>query len=119
METIKTGSKRSPRGRLDEIEEMGEKLLPDLRRAPGDGFRVTLEESTSQIGSGALPTEEIPTKVVSIRHDRMGAERTAEMFRNADPPILGRVKDDQFLLDLRTIFNPKDLIPNLGEGRYL
>jgi L-seryl-tRNA(Ser) seleniumtransferase len=97
---------------LDEMEEMGKKLLPQLQSALGDGFHITLEDSASQVGSGALPTEEIPTKVISIRHARTGAERIAERFRKADPPILGRVKEDRFLLDLRTIFDPKDLIPN-------
>ena len=35
----------------------------------GPAFRVSLEDSTSQIGSGALPTEEIPTKAIAIEHD--------------------------------------------------
>jgi len=97
---------------LEEMEEMGKKLLPHLQSALGAGFQIALEDSASQVGSGALPTEEIPTKVISIRQDRTGAERIAEMFRKAKPPILGRVKEDRFLLDLRTIFDPEDLIPN-------
>ena len=31
-----------------------------------------------------------------------------------DSPILGRVKDDRFLLDLRTIFDPQELVPNFA-----
>ena len=46
---------------------------PRLRAALGDGFRVSLEDSTSQIGSGALPTEEIPTKVIAIEQRRASA----------------------------------------------
>jgi seryl-tRNA(Sec) selenium transferase len=41
----------------------------------------------------------------------MGADRIAERFRAARPPIIGRIKDDRFLLDLRTIFDPEDVIP--------
>ena len=37
--------------------------------------------------------------------------RIARRFRSADPPIIGRIKDDRFLLDLRTIFDPDDLDP--------
>jgi len=96
---------------LGDIEKMAERLLPSLQSALGKDFRVTLEDSTSQIGSGALPTEEIPTKVVAIEHKSLGAERIAEKFRRADPPIIGRIKDDRFLLDLRAIFDPNDLIP--------
>ena len=41
----------------------------------------------------------------------MSADRIAEMFRHARPPIIGRIKDDRFLLDLRTVFNHEDVIP--------
>ena len=96
---------------LKEIEELGERLLPSLQSALGTDFRVALEDSTSQIGSGALPAEEIPTKVIAIAHANIGAERIAAKFRRADPPIIGRIKDNRFLLDLRAIFDPNDLIP--------
>jgi L-seryl-tRNA(Ser) seleniumtransferase len=100
---------------LMEIEEMGEQLLPSLQKALGEGFRLSLEDSTSQIGSGALPTEEIPTKVIAIHHNGIGAERIAQKFRSANPPILGRINEDRFLLDLRAIFDPDDLMPNFNK----
>ncbi|TAJ99520.1 L-seryl-tRNA(Sec) selenium transferase [bacterium] len=101
---------------LRELEEMGEPLLPRLQKALGEGYRLSLEDATSQIGSGALPTEEIPTRVVAIEQPGMGAERIAEKFRKAHPPILGRIKDNRFLLDLRAIFDPTELIPNFEDG---
>ena len=97
---------------LEEIRKTGEDLLPDLRSALGSEFAVGLEESTAQIGSGALPTEELPTMVVSIQNKKMSANAIAQKFRAANPPIIGRIKDDRFLLDLRTIFDTKDLIPH-------
>jgi len=100
---------------LKEIEDMGARLLPVLQKKLGQGFRLSLEDSASQIGSGALPTEEIPTKVIAIGHNGMGAERIAQRFRAANPPILGRIKEDRFLLDLRAIFDPEDLIPNFED----
>ena len=104
---------------LREIEEMAEQLLPKLQQALGEGFRLSLENSTCQIGSGALPTEEIPTKVIAIEHPGMGAERIAQKFRAAHPPILGRIKDNRLLLDLRTIFDPEDLLPNFDHFENL
>jgi L-seryl-tRNA(Ser) seleniumtransferase len=96
---------------LGEIEEAGRLLLARLQAALGDDFRVSLENATSQIGSGALPAEEIPTKVVAIHHAREGADWIAGRFRSAAPPIIGRIRDDAFLLDLRTVSDPADLIP--------
>jgi L-seryl-tRNA(Ser) seleniumtransferase len=96
---------------VKDIQALGERLLPSLQAALGSEFRLSLEDSTSQIGSGALPTEEIPTKVVAIEHTSMSADRIAGKFRRAHPPIIGRIKDDRFLLDLRTVFDHEDVIP--------
>jgi len=104
---------------LQGIEEIGRRALPGLEKALGEGFQLSLEDSTAQIGSGALPTEEIPSKVIAIRHRSLGPERIAEKFRRARPPILGRIREDRFLLDLRTIFNPNDLIPKFEDEAHV
>jgi L-seryl-tRNA(Ser) seleniumtransferase len=96
---------------MDEIRAMGEALVPKLATTLGNEFRITLQESTAQIGSGALPTEELPTIVVGVEHPKLSANAIAQKFRAANPPIIGRIKDDRFLLDLRTIFDADELIP--------
>jgi hypothetical protein len=63
------------------------------------------------LGRGARPTDDIPTKVIVIEHDSMGAHHIAEKFRLARPSIVGRVSADRFILDARTIFDPLDLVP--------
>ena len=97
---------------MEEIRALGETVVPKLSAALGGEFRIQLQESTAQIGSGALPTEELPTVAVSIDHPKLGANAVAQKFRAADPPIIGRIKEDRFLLDLRTIFDVNDLVPN-------
>jgi L-seryl-tRNA(Ser) seleniumtransferase len=101
---------------VEEIRAMGEQIAPKLQCALGDGFRLVLEDSTSQIGSGALPTEELPTVVIAIDNPSESASRIAEQFRRANPPIIGRIRDDRFLLDLRAVFDPNDLVPNFADG---
>jgi L-seryl-tRNA(Ser) seleniumtransferase len=96
---------------LDEIARLGADVVPKLKVALGDNFHVSLQDSTSQVGSGALPIEELPTKVIVVESQVMSAERLAARFREARPPIVGRIRDGRFLLDLRTIFAGDDLIP--------
>ena len=98
---------------VDEVRAMGRSVLTKLEAALGKDFQLALQDSTSQIGSGALPTEELPTVVITIAHPKRSANAIAKQFRQADPPIIGRIEDDKFLLDLRTIFDTDDLIPNL------
>ena len=97
---------------LDEIRVVGEQLLPELKSALGAAFEIRLESSTAQIGSGALPTEELPTMAISIAHKSLSANAIAQKFRAANPPIIGRISADRFLLDLRCIFDARELLPN-------
>ena len=96
---------------VDEVRAMGQSVLPRLETALGKDFQLALQDSTSQIGSGAMPTEELPTVVITIESTKFSANAIAKKFRQADPPIIGRIQDDKFLLDLRTIFDANDLIP--------
>ena len=100
--------------KVDELRALGEQLLPKVQAVLGGEFQIGLEESTAQIGSGAMPTEELPTVVVTIAHKKLSANAIAQKFRAADPPIIGRISDDRFLLDLRCIFDVNDLIPNFA-----
>ena len=104
---------------IDEIRILGEELLTKLQAALGNEFQIQLEDSTAQIGSGALPIEELPTVVVSVAHPKLSANIIAQKFRAAHPPIIGRINDDRFLLDLRTIFDANDLIPSFGRNEKL
>jgi L-seryl-tRNA(Ser) seleniumtransferase len=96
---------------LDDIASVGQQAVPLVQRALGEGFRVHLEDDVSQVGSGALPTAELPTKVVVVLHGDLPPDRIAERFRSANPPIIGRIRDGRFLLDLRTVAIAQDLVP--------
>ena len=101
---------------LDELDAIARKVAPALQSALGESCRVSIEDASSQIGSGALPTEEIPTKVLAVDSASMSADRLAQRFREARPPIIGRIKDGRFLLDLRTVVDAKDLIPRWSDA---
>jgi L-seryl-tRNA(Ser) seleniumtransferase len=99
---------------VDNVRAMGQSLLPKLETALGKDFHVSLQDSTSQIGSGAMPTEELPTVVITIENAKLSANAIAKRFRQASPPIIGRINDDKFLLDLRTIFDANELVPKFN-----
>ena len=105
---------------LGEIETMGGSVVRRIEQALGADFTVALEQSWCQVGSGALPSEEIPSRVVAISHAAVSPDAIAARFRAATPPIIGRVSDGRFLLDLRAIFVADDVVPNwpgLDRGR--
>jgi L-seryl-tRNA(Ser) seleniumtransferase len=59
------------------------------------------------VGGGALPTQTLPTKLVAISSKEESAARLEAHFRGYMPPIIGRVEQELFLLDVRT-FQPGD-----------
>ncbi len=97
---------------IAEVEATARQAAAALSTALGVDFRVSVEDATCQAGSGALPMEPLATKVIAVEHPEMSAQRVAELFRRATPPIIGRVHDNRFTLDARTIFDPKDLVPH-------
>lgn len=54
----------------------------------------------SQIGSGALPTETIPSAALALTPR---PEALAERLRRLPVPIIGRIHDGALLLDLRCL----------------
>jgi L-seryl-tRNA(Ser) seleniumtransferase len=64
----------------------------------GGGARTVSVESA--LGGGTTPTETISSIAVQVPGN---AEELAARFRGRDLPIVGRIADDRFLLDLRTV----------------
>jgi L-seryl-tRNA(Ser) seleniumtransferase len=100
---------------LADIEDTARRALPALASALGEGFRVSVQDSTSKTTSDGLYDDAIPTKIIVIEHDYLGATRIASRFRQARPPIIGTIKEDWFALDARAVFDPLDLVPNWGD----
>jgi L-seryl-tRNA(Ser) seleniumtransferase len=64
------------------------------------GTQHTVVESRAALGGGTTPTETIPSIAVAV--NGRTSELHAHFLRN-DPPIAGRVQNDRFLLDVRTL----------------
>ena len=94
-----------------EIRAAAERLLPALIRALA-GVPVTAEVVAlkSQIGSGSLPVDRLPSAGFSIRPQgkKSGVLNRIEAALRALPkPVIGRIEDGALLLDLRCL-QPQD-----------
>src|SRR5436190_1038358 len=98
---------------LAELEAVGRAAAPLLARRLGEGYRVTLVPSECEVGSGAVPALPLPSRALAVEHAEVSAERIAARFRAARPPVLGRIHDGRFLLDLRGIFDAAELAVDL------
>ena len=89
--------------RPSELKERAEKLADRLEETTSKQMILEVRESSSRVGGGAYPGEELPTYVLAIEVQGLTAEEVAEELRLNDPPIFSRISDEQVLLDLRTL----------------
>jgi L-seryl-tRNA(Ser) seleniumtransferase len=83
---------------LDELAARAGDLAARLR---GAGVPAAVIPSTSTVGGGSLPGETLPTRAVAVATPAPDALAVA--LRHGDHPVIGRIADDQLLLDLRTV----------------
>ena len=91
-----------------DIRRQAERLLPAMQAALAPAWTVTVEPMFSQIGSGALPVDSLPSCGMVIRcADGKRAGRRlkalAARLRELPRPVIGRVADDAVWLDLRCL----------------
>jgi len=102
----------------DEIKALGERLLPTVERVLQDIAEVTLVQTKSQIGSGALPVSLLPSAALALRPrpQRSGAavETLAHALRTLPIPVIGRIEMGRVLLDLRCLEDEASFLEQLG-----
>jgi L-seryl-tRNA(Ser) seleniumtransferase len=94
----------------DEIGRRVKRTAATLRKALPAGVVVSVEEGESEVGSGAVPIETLPTKVLSIRSSSLSAEDLARRLRSLAPPVYARIRKDAVLFDFRTIQPGQDVL---------
>ena len=77
--------------------------------------KIKVIDGFSQVGGGALPLENIPTKLVSLQPYRLTTiVEVVERLRDQAVPVIARVQKNQLLMDLRTV--REDEIPLLQDS---
>jgi L-seryl-tRNA(Ser) seleniumtransferase len=85
-----------------ELERRARRLERSLKKA-ADAVTITIENGESQVGSGSVPVEFLPTKLLCLRARCVSAEGLARSLRYCQPPVFARVHKDAVWLDLRTV----------------
>jgi L-seryl-tRNA(Ser) seleniumtransferase len=91
-----------------EIQAAAERIRPVMQRWLGDQYTVAVEPMFSQIGSGALPVDVLPSHGLVVRAangKRNGRQlgKLEKSLREMPRPVLGRIADDALRLDLRCL----------------
>jgi L-seryl-tRNA(Ser) seleniumtransferase len=93
-------------------------LCPIVTEKLGPAYAVAVSACASQIGSGALPLETVPSAGLAIRPNGSRAAGRAlsalsTALRQLAVPVVGRIEDNALILDLRCLDDEKGFIANL------
>ena len=101
---------------VEEITQTAKAVAPAVSVLLSGKAVVDIKPCESQVGSGAQPTERIPSVALVITPRESGGtalQKMAEDFRKLSVPVITRTHDDALWLDMRCLEDPDAFINNL------
>ncbi|MDU2197220.1 MAG: L-seryl-tRNA(Sec) selenium transferase [Peptostreptococcaceae bacterium] len=88
------------------IEELHKKVnkLFNLLNGLNLDAQISIEDNFSQVGGGSMPIEKLKTFVISIIPNKMSVSSLERKLRLSNSNIIGRIYENKYILDVRTIF---------------
>ena len=99
------------------IEAQARRLLPAVAEKVAGHFMVSIAACKSQIGSGALPLETLPSVALAFKPCHGGGKALAGLaaaLRRLPVPVVGRIADEALLLDLRCLEDEPAFLASLA-----
>jgi L-seryl-tRNA(Ser) seleniumtransferase len=103
----------------DDLGRRAKRLAASLRKSLPASVAVSVEDGASQVGSGAVPVETLPSKVLAVRSPSLAPEVLARRLRFLTPPVFARIHKDAVLFDLRTIQPGEDAVVERALAKIL
>lgn len=95
-----------------EIDAVAQRIAPHVQAAVGALAVVSCHPCQSQIGSGALPSERLPSAAIVLRppekHPGKTLQKLEEALRKLPTPVLGHLHENALWLDMRCLETEKE-----------
>ncbi len=88
---------------LDAIVNRASRLAESLNEIGDSRLQITLVDLSSKAGGGALPLLDLPSRCLRIKIQGISVNTLEKNMRQNSPPIIGRIEDDGFVVDPRTL----------------
>ncbi len=85
----------------DSIARRAQEMLAELTEL--DGIYGELVDDVGYAGGGSLPMAALPTTALHLTADGLTANELAGKLRSMEPAVIGRVVNDRFAIDPRTV----------------
>lgn len=99
---------------LAQIEAMAHRLVPAVQAMVGPDYAVAVLPCHSQVGSGAMPGDTLPSAALGFGASGAALDRLAAALRRLDRPVIGRIAQQTLRLDLRCLEDEAGFLANLA-----
>jgi len=106
-----------------DIEALCRRVEPAVAQAVRDAAHVSVVPCHSQIGSGALPVELLPSTALALaplkrgRGEGTALRQLAAAFRALPIPVIGTISDGALKFDMRCLENEREFVDQLAQLR--
>jgi L-seryl-tRNA(Ser) seleniumtransferase len=87
----------------DLMNKRGRRLLRRIGKKISPDCNIRLIPTLSRVGGGAMPEYSLASWAVELKPRHVGLNFLEKEFRKLTIPIIGRIENDAFLIDLRTV----------------
>ena len=88
--------------KLEELDKKADLLLHKILNLNIDAA-VEKQKDVSQVGGGSMPLEKLDTYTIAIKPNKFSVSYLEKTLRNSESHIIGRINEDKYILDVRTI----------------
>jgi len=85
------------------LEKKAGLLASMLKQVGGARMEIEIVKGASRAGGGSMPLADLPTFCVRVKVNSISVNRVERLLRGGQPPIIGRIEEDRFIMDVRTI----------------
>lgn len=87
----------------ESIKKRAQKLLRKVKSKIVDNCDCSLVQTNSRVGGGAMPEYSLPSWALQLTPESLKLSQFEKGMRELRLPIIGRIEDERYLLDMRTI----------------
>jgi L-seryl-tRNA(Ser) seleniumtransferase len=88
---------------LSEVQRKADHLVALLRALDDRRLEIEVLEISSRVGGGALPMQTLPSQGIGLGIQGLSANAVEKQMREHCPPVIGRIENERFVMDLRTV----------------
>ena len=95
------------------LKSFGEEVLSKVPSKIIKKYNISLIDTMVEAGSGAMPINSIESMGIMFDKNKVSPNKLSQNFRNASTPIIGYVKNQKYIIDLKAI--PEDCLDDLSK----